>query len=267
MLMDSLKGPDDGLSRHWGLTLKKIVFATTLLALGSASAFAADLGERMYAKAPVAAPVANWSGLYIGGNVGYGWGNGHTDIANVPAADFLPFTVDNQPKGVIGGAQVGYNWQMGSFLAGVETDIQGSGIKGRFSDLFSPTDQQLSWFGTFRGRLGFVVAPELLLYGTGGLAYGDASGAGNVIFRLPGNTIVAQFPGGFSGTRTGWSAGGGAEWMFARNWSAKAEYLHVDLGNAFRSISEGSAVVGGVINYNWHNQFDIVRLGVNYHFN
>jgi outer membrane immunogenic protein len=121
------------------LIMKKIILATALLALGSASAFAADLGERgMYAKAPAMAPVANWSGLYVGGNVGYGWGNGTTNSAATTSGNAFANGIlrnedgsfDPGSKGVLGGAQIGYNWQMGSLVTGLEADIQGSGIKG-----------------------------------------------------------------------------------------------------------------------------------------
>src|SRR6202171_1587910 len=99
--------------------MKRIVLATALVALGSASALAADLPPRSYDKAPaMAAPATNWSGFYIGGNVGYGWGNGNTDFTFLPS----PFEIDNtaldtKSKGAIGGAQLGYNWQMGAIVA------------------------------------------------------------------------------------------------------------------------------------------------------
>jgi outer membrane immunogenic protein len=255
--------------------MKRILLATTVLTAAIASqafssqASAADLGARApaYTKAPAYVPVNNWTGLYLGGNVGYGWGNGNMDFVNPPGFEAGNFTQDNHPKGVIGGGQIGYNWQIGSFLAGVETDIQGSGIKGTFVDTFSPTDQRLSWFGTVRGRLGVLATPEFLLYGTGGLAYGDANGSANEVATAFGGVIAGQAPGSFSGTRTGWAAGGGAEWMFTRGWSAKVEYLHIDLGNAHVTGNGVGVLAGLIVNYTWHNQFDTVRFGVNYHFN
>src|SRR3954453_9055161 len=123
--------------------MKKIILATLLAGLGSASALAADMGARTpYTKAPaMMAAVSNWSGFYIGGNVGYGWGNGTTEFSSIPPLgllpDFPPFTHNADPKGVIGGVQAGFNWQMGSFLAGVEADIQASGVKGSFTDRFN----------------------------------------------------------------------------------------------------------------------------------
>src|ERR1700704_4663591 len=175
--------------------MKRIVLAA-LVALGSASALAADLPPRGYAKAPAMAAANNWSGLYIGGNVGYGWGNNSTDFSFLPTPEALEAdnntTLGTRSSGVIGGAQLGYNWQIGSLVTGLEADIQGSGIKGsaraiptiRGTPIPDPTsvfssEQKLSWFGTVRGRLGLTVTPELLLYGTGGLAYGRVDASAN----------------------------------------------------------------------------------------
>lgn len=176
--------------------MNKIVLATALLALGSASAFAADLPERgMYAKV-----AANWSGLYVGGNVGWGWGRKssaiETEDSTLPASPTLPILFDDKPQGVIGGAQIGYNYQMGALVTGLEADIQGSGIKGSakvglptFPDTGPPpagssfsSSSELSWLGTLRGRIGFTMAPQLLLYGTGGLAFGQVRNASNTFF-------------------------------------------------------------------------------------
>jgi outer membrane immunogenic protein len=250
--------------------MKHLLLATTALAVAIASqASAADLGTAapVYTKAPEYAPVSNWSGFYIGGNVGYGWGNGNIDGVEVPQDEISPVSNQLNPKGVIGGGQIGYNWQAGSFLAGLEADIQGSGVKASLVDpaaiQLTTASQQLSWFGTLRGRLGFVVAPQLLIYGTGGLAYGDVRGAATQanLSSNPAENVAASF----SGTRTGWTAGGGLEWMFTRGWSAKVEYLHIDLGNAV--VTSAATGEQTVFNYTWHNQFDTVRLGVNYHFN
>jgi outer membrane immunogenic protein len=259
--------------------MKRILGGMVVAAALSGSAFAADLGARSYDKAPaMAAPVTNWSGLYIGGNVGYGWGNGNTDFSFLPSPAI--FGVDNtaldtKSKGVIGGAQIGYNWQMGAIVTGLEADIQGSGVKGsaRRSPLFDPdanefrpgsflsTEQELSWFGTVRGRLGATVTPDLLLYTTGGLAYGHVDASANTFVN---STI--QYPASVSKTKAGWTAGAGAEWMFARNWSAKVEYLYLDLGNV-SAIGHSAAVPNDAVANTWTTRENIVRAGVNYHFN
>jgi outer membrane immunogenic protein len=264
--------------------MKKIFLATVAAAVASlvtsfgvfSPAMAADLAP--HAKAPaMMSPATNWSGFYAGVNVGYGWGHDNTDAASPFDTGIANTSVNNDPKGVIGGGQVGYNWQAGSFVAGVEADISGSGIKGtaapvglQFTDgssipgTFASSDQQLSWFGTVRGRLGATVTPDLLIYGTGGLAYGEVKGSANRFFAA-----VDQNPANFSATKTGWTAGAGAEWMFARGWSAKVEYLHIDLGG---SDAAGVHITPPLtpaeqVQYAWRNAFDIVRIGVNYHFN
>ncbi|MFL6817662.1 MAG: outer membrane protein [Bradyrhizobium sp.] len=250
--------------------MKKIIVATVLAAVGSTAALAADLGARApYAKAPAMVAVGNWSGFYIGANVGYGWGSGHTEIVGLPDPEFgLPRTaLDTNPKGVIGGAQIGYNWQVGSLVTGLEADIQGSGIKGSTSRTVSigggpatlTASEKLNWFGTVRGRLGFAATPDLLLYGTGGLAYGEFENSGSINFPN------IQYPATAGSTKVGWTVGAGAEWMLARTWSVKAEYLYMDLGSA-------SAIGRSPLNRSfqsqstWHHQDHIVRAGVNYHF-
>jgi outer membrane immunogenic protein len=259
--------------------MNKLLFASAaFVAVGSASASAADLGGRMPMKAPIATSIPSWAGLYIGGNVGYGWGNGQTDASPLPnPASFTPLaptSLDTKPKGALGGAQIGYNWQMGSFVTGLEADIQGSGIKGSATKTpvldnqgvlqafhVLSSEQKLSWFGTLRARLGVTVTPNLLLYATGGLAYGGVETS--ALFDVADTAYPAQL----SKTKAGWTAGAGAEWMFTRNWSAKLEYLYLDLGNV-------SAVANPVVpnpptqaSYKWHTQENIVRAGVNYHFN
>src|SRR5258708_20761521 len=224
------------------------------------------------------ASVSNWTGFYIGGNVGYGWGDTNTDANFLPSAAL--FGANNaslgvNSRGVIGGVQLGYNVQIGITVLGFETDIQGAGISGSAtkqptdnSGALIPgasivTDQKLSWFGTSRARLGFTVTPELLLYGTGGAAYGQPKTAANAHFALD-----FDDPAALSQTKLGWTAGAGTEWMFARNWSAKFEYLYVDLGSesaigSFAPPADPKFKVG----YTWNFRENIARVGVNYHFN
>jgi outer membrane immunogenic protein len=174
---------------------------------------------------------------------------------------------------VIGGAQIGYNWQVGSIVTGIEADIQGSGIRGSATGpLLSPTtglpfvgqsrssDEKLSWFGTVRGRLGTSISPWFLLYATGGLAYGEVKNSANTFFAA-----VDQFPASVRTTKVGWTAGAGGEWMFAPGWSTKLEYLFVDLGGTSARAFIPFVTTAGV-QYNWKNQDHIVRAGVNYHF-
>jgi outer membrane immunogenic protein len=203
--------------------------------------------------------------------------------------------------GFIGGGQIGYNWQFSSaFVAGLEADIQGvaagngttSAISGAIvGPASSPARQyltttsvskRLDYLGTVRGRLGWLFTPTLLVYGTGGLAYGGVS-ANTSIFQTAltaGGAPIANLPsfGGsapFSDTRVGWTAGGGVEWLFLPNWSAKVEYLYYDLGSVTQTfqVAQATTVAGVPVSFangvtsttrfNGH----VVRAGVNYHFN
>ena len=169
--------------------------------------------------------------------------------------------------GVLGGAQAGYNFQFGQFVIGAETDFQGTSISSSNTNgggvlypafynnagggnyltavnLVGSANANLSWFGTVRGRVGYLITPTLLLYGTGGFAYGQVDAWG------------------FSSTNTGWTAGGGVEWMFAPHWSAKVEYLYVDLSGS-NSLNNSGYNFG----YNYNPRLNVVRAGVNYHFN
>jgi outer membrane immunogenic protein len=191
---------------------------------GATAAEAADLSYRpgpYTVNQPLNA--YSWAGPYLGANVGYGWG----DVSNNPT----------KPSGFLGGAQAGYNWQSGQFVFGLEGDIQGNGA----DDTFAPWKFSNPWFGTVRGRVGFALN-NILLYGTGGLAFGEVRG----------ETF------GLSETHTsaGWTVGAGAEIGITQNWSAKVEYLFVDL-------SDHNFTITGLPN---GYDFSTIRIGVNYHF-
>jgi outer membrane immunogenic protein len=197
--------------------------------------------------------------------------------------------------GFIGGGQIGYNWQaFNSFVLGVEADIQGiagnsggrsfvtaapafDGINSNYIGVHSARGN-LDYLGTVRGRLGWLFTPTMLVYGTGGLAYGGvtlntATTVYNDVYVTSGH-LPASFGGvNFSNTQVGWTAGGGLEWMFLPNWSAKVEYLYYDLGTvtqnfampAVDTASGLNALFGGQVRARVNG--NIVRAGVNYHFN
>jgi outer membrane immunogenic protein len=213
------------------------------------SAAAADIQQARPAyKAPVLAPISvyNWTGFYVGANVGYGWGRQDVSLdgfGSVGSANL---------NGVIGGGQIGYNWQVNQWVFGLETDFQGSGQKGDggVSGVAAYTNK-LDWFGTVRGRVGYAF-DRWLPYVTGGWAYGHGDLSGTV-------TGV----GGFSGSNTysGWTVGGGLEYAFLNNWSAKLEYLHVDFGDGPSvAVVPGTNISGGKL------RDDIMRVGLNYKF-
>ena len=203
--------------------------------------------------------------------------------------------------GFIGGGQVGYNYQYGqSFILGFEADMQGSGISGQGNtngfapyssgiSVYSTTDGYLTngtvqaginWMGTARGRIGYLITPTVLMYATGGLAYG-----GTYLKTFP-NTITTSNSGNSASNtaiwtqnsqqnfNVGWTAGAGAEWMMAPNWSIKGEALYYDLGNttvsntAYSGYGSQAAInpIGGSSTRAYY-QGVIARAGVNYHFN
>ncbi|WP_420134767.1 outer membrane protein [Rhodopseudomonas sp.] len=260
--------------------MKRLLLTGVAALAFAVPAVAADLPARTY-KAPPPAIVAayNWSGFYVGVNGGYGWGKGDTsyDPLPTPAAfiNLAPTDVSLKPKGGLAGGQIGYNWQVGAFVGGLEADIQWADI--RSDALVSPiiqnnltpygagsylaTSEKIKWFGTVRGRVGFTATDTLLLYGTGGLAYGDVEYSANANF-LPVGTV--QYPVSFSKTKVGWVAGAGAEWAFAPSWSAKFEYLHYDLGNESTVANPVPVNPPFQVSYGWKTSGDLVRAGINY---
>src|SRR5262249_53460440 len=163
--------------------------------------------------------------------------------------------------GPVGGVQVGYNWQPSNWLFGIEADIQGSGQRDTVCLLYClpgnvsyTIENKLSWFGTLRGRFGFVTN-ETLFYATGGLAFGRVETNGIMFDRPP------AFTGSVSSTRTGWAAGGGVETALVGNWTGKIEYLHIDLGSQTLSVSDFFAD-SNVFSTSFRD--NVVRVGLNY---
>lgn len=255
-------------------TLIGIAAVTSLLAT---DALAADLPMR-YSKAPeFAEPLFYWTGFYVGGNVGYSFGRSSdtSTLANSAGAPLFASADKSDLTGVIGGAQIGYNWQIRNFVTGIEADIQGANEKGdrvftctSCLPLGGPTtsvplalDQKIEWFGTVRGRAGVAVSPMVLLYATGGLAYGGIE------------TRERISAGSFSSSTTtnvGWTAGGGIEGAIGGNWTARLEYLYVDLGRVNGTfVTTIAALGGGVLASSFNSRItdNIVRVGVNYKFN
>jgi outer membrane immunogenic protein len=204
---------------------KTIVGAGLAVAIATASAQAADLPRgqyRPYAPPPAMA-VYSWMGPYIGANLGYQWG----ETTNNPT----------EPSGIAGGLQAGYNFQSGQFVFGGEADIQLSAAE----DTFAPWKFSNPWFGTVRGRAG-VALNNILFYATGGLAYGNLRGE----------------IGGLSENRTalGWTAGLGMEVGLTQNWSAKVEYLYIDLTDRHYTVTGTDNGLNA----------SLLRFGVNYRF-
>jgi outer membrane immunogenic protein len=219
--------------------MKRLFFAGIALAALAGWAQAADLppAPQSYYKAPVFAPPYSWTGFYVGVNGGGGLGRSNWDSAG-------GFNVSG---GVVGGT-VGYNYEYSHVVIGAEGDIDWSGIKGSTTTLGCPTGCTTanSWLSTVRGRAGYAF-DRFLPYVTGGAAFGNVS---------------ATAPGlaGNSTTNLGWTVGAGLEFAIAGNWTAKAEYLYVNLGRFNCSLSCGAGIDNVSFNAN------LVRAGINYRF-
>jgi outer membrane immunogenic protein len=227
--------------------------------------FRAGLNYRIGGNAiytPVAA--ANWTGWYLGGNIGSGTGRDRSTLTALP---FVNEQFNLAPDGINGGVQLGYNWQAANWVYGLETDIQASSQRDNKTCILtcSPAlaasyDATLPWFGTVRGRLGYSVG-STLFYATGGYAYGSVKT----------KISVTGFPTvSLSETKGGWTGGAGIETpftflgMFGPNWTSKTEYLYVDLGSSSSAITVPG--VGTAVSTTRVNEH-IFRTGLNYHFN
>jgi outer membrane immunogenic protein len=237
--------------------------------LGVHGAFAADLGTAPYSKTPdYIVPVYDWSGGYIGVNVGYGWGRS-SDTSGLGAPPLFTDTLRSDMNGVLGGAQIGYNSQMQNWVVGLEADFQGTGQNSTHplvcpagvctgAALPATMRQQLDFFGTVRARAGFTLVPTILVYGTAGLAYGQVDSNTTLL----GATRAQNY-------NPGWTAGGGIEAAMGGGWSARVEYLYLDLGkvsNTFNSTvltPAGGLLIAG---FNSRVTDNIVRAGLNYKF-
>jgi outer membrane immunogenic protein len=216
--------------------------AAVAVLASSLAAQAADLRRPIY-KAPMSeVAYYNWTGFYAGINGGYGWGSSTWGV--------LPGTRIKPSGGLVGGT-VGYNMQVGAIVYGFEGDFDWSGLSGSVACApgLAICETSSDWLATFRGRIGYSF-DRWLPYVTGGGAAGDVKATASA--PLLGTAISS------SNTQLGWTLGGGVEFAFMSNWTAKVEYLHVDLG----SFDTGPAPIANNVNF----RQDIVRAGLNYRF-
>jgi outer membrane immunogenic protein len=289
--------------------------ATFAAVFAAGTALAADLPSRKGPPAALLLPPPPlWTGFYVGLNAGGAWSatdsatvSTFNAFNNIPALSLLGQTYGptaaaatsgviplNSGGGFIGGGQIGYNWQFNNvFVAGVEADIQGVAASTRTGSQFVVAPRgvvpganvaagvsvtsRLDYLGTVRGRLGYLVTPTLLAYATAGLAYGGVQSSTSIFGGEVPNTGSTSFfgAGNFSDTRVGWTVGGGGEWLFMPNWSAKIEYLYYDLGDV--SYQSGPLVAFGngtnsvtfanISQTTTRSDGHVVRAGLNYHFN
>jgi outer membrane immunogenic protein len=286
---------------------KHLLVSLAAIAVSSAlSAAAADLPSRK--AAPVLPPPPMWTGFYAGLNAGYSWGantnaysqnQGYDNYFSSPYAAPIAMNgvIPNTQSGFMGGAQLGYNYQYGpSILIGVETDIQGADVRGagNSTGLNTASYQRtpygvftentlgstrvqggLHYLGTIRGRLGYLFTPALLVYGTGGFAYGGSwANVSQTAIISDFNLSLGRQTGVLAGAGqqnqllSGWTAGGGAEWMFMPDWSLKAEALYWDLNrlnvNTASYLSWGTGFGWGRTSVSYAGVQ--AKAGVNYHF-
>jgi outer membrane immunogenic protein len=266
------------------LKMKKFLLSSVAVVGLASGAFAADLPSRVAAPAPVFAPVPifTWTGFYAGVNAGYGWQDNEDNSFFVPAGTFVTAPLasgtvsfgDEGGDGFVGGAQIGYNYQMGTFVIGVEADLQWADLGGSdgvafvpagFPATFVPAGAAggVDWFGTVRARLGFAF-DRALVYATGGFAYGGADSDDD--FGIIGDG---------DDTRTGWALGGGVEYAFTNNLTLGLEGLWVNLDGDNNGTFVGTEVIGGVTtpvfatgidNGDDENDFFVARAKLNFKF-
>jgi outer membrane immunogenic protein len=207
---------------------------------------AADLSVKAPRLAPAVDP--GWTGFYLGGHAGYGWGDSNgTSFAGYPGANFdaafavgqVPRSVATSPNGAIGGGQIGYNYQVSpQWVVGLQADVSASGIKGSRTYDFAEipavaasatthAGQSLDWLATVRGRIGYTF-DRLMVFGSGGAAFGRVKSDFEII---GGPGLPASLANSTASTRTGWAAGAGTEYRLNSLWSVSVEWLHYDLGH------------------------------------
>jgi len=253
---------------------RKILLASVgAIALTGSAALAADLPSRapppVYLPPP---PLFTWTGIYIGGQIGYGWGRDNASLFGTDAVvgSFDTADLSSRTQGVIGGAHVGYNYQINQWVLGLEGDVNGTSLNNSgVSSVFDNTTGASSIVGSnirsdiqgsIRGRLG-VAWDRALLYATGGVAFGgfntNYSDSNGFLTGIPGATDS------FSQTRVGWTVGGGIEYAITNNWWVRAEYRYTDFGTLTDTPFVGT---GAALTAQHHWTQNQVQVGISYRF-
>ncbi len=250
------------------LKLIATVFSAAGLFASATPGFAADIPVK---GGRIAAPVVaafSWSGFYLGANMGYGTGHMSADAAFAGAGLGATADLGTNVKGFVYGGQLGYNWQMGQFVYGIEADMNFSNQKGSTSvaclavaGCLLTADSKIKSFETIRGRFGYTIFDRSMIYLTAGWA------------RLSTRTTVTATVGGVSATvldssnsNNGWAAGFGYEQMIWDHWSYKLEYLYMSASNSLASVTIPAAVGGGTASLSGKVTDNLFRVGLNYHF-
>lgn len=232
---------------------RTLLLGTVAAVALSGAASAADLPIRTAAPAPVyAAPLFTWTGFYVGGQIGYGWGNNSTAEYITATGAFTNFKRTFKPDGILGGLHAGYNMQSGSLVYGLEADIEGSALKGGYTLANgNGTAFKQPWQGSLRGRLG-VAYDRALFYVTGGAAFAEQKHT----YFTPAIRETS------SKTRFGWTLGAGIEYAVSNNWTVRGEYRYTDYG----SYKNASLVAFPGFSYKHDPRDHAVRLGLSYKF-
>jgi outer membrane immunogenic protein len=256
------------------------LLAAAAIGLGATQfAAAADLPPRVAPRYVEAPPVFSWTGFYLGVHGGAGWGNieSSADIGaalagvGVPGVGFVLPTSSHGINGFLAGGQVGYNWQAGPFVYGIEGNISWADIEGNTPCLLLfNCNTKINWMADVSGRLGIVPTQNLLVYVKGGVAWADSDYSfGNTISVNGVNVLTVN--GSVSDTRIGGLLGMGAEYAFWNNWSAKIEYNYMDFGTEtynFAVTGQGPncCPVTFDVPVEIKQQIHTMKLGVNYKF-
>src|SRR5262245_22729969 len=241
-------------------TAVRTTLASAALVTTTLTATAADLRPAPYQAppAPPPPPIYSWSGCYVGGNIGGGWASKSVNdvagfVTGVPGADLGSHTA----SGVIGGGQIGCDYQAGIWVFGVQGMFEGSGMEGSNTQPSGllVNNTTIPWLATVTGRVGITAAPTVLVYAKGGGAW-----VRDEYSLTAGGVTVANA----DTTQSGWTVGGGVEWVFGRNWSAFAEYNYLDFGTP--GVTFTSATGGTTFPINVKQNINSFMVGVNYRF-
>lgn len=234
----------------------KTLLTTTALCLLPFGAMAADMPARGAFKAPVlVAPVPTWAGFYAGAHAGYGWADFEASDVDPVFAVLIDEDLNHKPNGGVFGVHAGYNFQVGSFVFGVEADGSYATIEGDVLYDFpllggTFTDQQTSKIDALfsaRGRIGYAFGPALV-YATGGIA------AARVETTFSASLLGQSLSTSDEAWHVGYTVGGGLEYKFDQSWSARVEYLYADLGEEMHTVEPFELTL------------NVVRVGLTYHF-
>jgi outer membrane immunogenic protein len=264
--------------------IKSTLILAAAAAVAATGARAADLPMRVKAPYYQAPTIYSWTGFYAGANVGYRFdgddnvnteGQAAPNIANI-AGGARPGFVPLNRDGFVGGAQIGYNYQIGQFVAGVEADIDyldshdsNTVVTSQLNTglpLANTFSSRLEYLGTVRGRVGYAY-DRVLFYATGGFAYGQSDHSVNMLGAASAGDL--QFSGRNSQLKTGYAVGAGVEYAVTTNWTVRGEYLFYDLGSDTVDVAVIPGSGGAGTGYNSHYKDDghILRVGFNYKIN